>query len=1749
MSVRRFIPALGTLLCLCCLSVLPAQAVERLDIEDSIRALAFLQDRSTGTSGAENAAELIERAFSTAFSGGLPYHEKVQTGRQTFTVPIRTHEGSSITLLSEDLPMPHPIFPLQMNALATGTIKGDSLTGNLIYGGSGSLHEFSGLDVAGAVVLLDIASGKNWLNAAMLGAGAVIYIDGNGAHGTANRFLFQDKYEQTPLDFPRFWMSSEQADALFGPLHSINGFPPDTFRVQLQSRTTWYNTSADNVWVFIPGSDPALDDEYMLVQAFYDSTAFVPDNAPGADEAVSAATLLHMANDLAEHQPKRSVLLMATAGHAQSIAGCRALTWVLTRQAKEIQAQLDHFTERRDNARRTLTLLDQDDPFAAAASQRHLDSGDTERIRLALYSTVKSVMDEQTTELMRLRLIARPNKYGMRINELASHRLALRRLTWIATPHKILSPIDPSEQDLLRPLLQRTQEEQQSILEDAEQQITVFKSSLELLKAIDSKNMIAGYSLHLSSHGEGVGAFGQGWLYDLNESVNRTRFFAPLDDALTAGMARLNEKTPLWQATLRPDRSHPWQSYLPDKPNLASEPLALGGLPVVTIATLYDLRTDWGTPHDTPDRVDFAFVRRQADSIKAMLQLMAALPMQKSEVPKSAFSTLEGRANLQRQGELFPDKPAFGSVVLTYLGDTPFYSMVDTEGNFRVQGLANRKLTVHKAVIEALRFNPETGLAVWAVDKTLTGKDNYRVKINRHTAQTDLIMFGCTQTTLFNMLEARTLEYLYRPEIIDARTESQPLRYWYSRMDTRSSTLATLFLEPDVPFKLTLSDTVLGKKMLLLNTNASTPMGKGFPVSKWSTVPLTEFRAAQDMWALLTPRIQNLEEHGIINDRIRVLHHMGAAAMQTAISARQDKRWDTMFEASRSALAYASLVYNDVDKTQRDVLTGVLFYIALFVPFAYCMERLVFGFVSIHKRILGFCGVLLTTIAVIYAVHPAFQLTYSPGVVILAFFIMGLSILVALIIFFRFEREMEELQRRSRHIKSSEISKWSAFSASMTIGVSNLRRRPVRTVLTIITLVILTFTIMNFTAAKSIRKEGWVAFKNTAPYHGLLLKKLHWGNLPPETLQIVNDMLGATDSAAPRVWYETKDHTSAPVIPLRSGDKQAVARAIIGLSSHEGNISHLSQTLTAGEWFKDEDRMAVILPESIAAKLGIQLSAGAASKTPPLVTLWGQHFTVRGIIEDAGLETQPDLDGEFITPIFYPNESASKISEVEAEALAEGEDILQYDSRYVHVNGRDTIIIPAAALLAAGGSLKSVAFRLPGTDMGMSGMMHGNMQDAMPETMPKTRPKAMHEAMRDNMNSDSTAEYPAEDGTPHDLRITPIPRTDDSVSPHPDSVTEPSGHAMGSGMHMPAHMDMAHTVTDLGDRFGTMLFRGNTQGTALYFSSNATSYTGISNILIPLAISILIVLNTMIGSVHERKGEIGIYTSIGLAPSHVSFLFVAEALAFAVISVVFGYLVAQGAAALFAGTPLWEGMTANYSSTAGVAAMIIVIAVTLISVIYPSRVASQIAIPDVSRSWKLPDTMGDTITITLPFLIKTTEQTCAGGYLMEYYNAHADISHGEFSTEDLSCTFIPPGDLPGHGIDARPQAELASEDVCFIMNLKAWLAPFDFGVRQKAKLIFCPSEIYVGFKQITVILTREAGEQMVWRNLNKRFLDGLRKQLLIWRSLDDDARREYETELEHMISIQDQATVITEPPDPDGLHGSLPGANGKGDAA
>jgi hypothetical protein len=1619
----------GVLLCCVLLAALMfggppgVEAAAAVDFQRLLNTFSDFSDRSTGSTGNAEAAAFIKEMLERMGIGAVESH--------AFAVPV-IRRGVS-TLEAPERGVTLALHPLAGNAVTPQAVPSPGLTGPLVYVGDGELQRLNGKVIEGAVLLMEFYSGRNWLQAANLGARALIYVD----RGEPAGMDFEEKFELSPIQFPRFWMPAAALAEAFGAFEAApEGRVAD--EVRLRAEAVWENVVSENIYCIVPGTSPELRGELLMVEAFYDSSAHVAGLSPGADEAVGAATLLEAAQYLKEHPPARTVMLVASSGHAQALAGLRELVWSFSARSRDLRDARNDLRRVVKQARLTLRAL-KNTAFEAsatppAAAPPEEEDGATADpatlLKTALEERLKTDADIVSRRLMRLRLEDAGGDPQL-IRRLSAERQLLRRLMWRADYREL----SDEERRALQAVAARARQDQEAMLSDARLQLRLVESATALRGAVQEYEIVAALSLHLSSHGNGFGAFNYGWLYPFRPRINRTPAYSRLDEVLKNGAAEIEWRMGsegMLQDTLRPSRVRPWQSYFLDRPALGGEVTALAGIHGITLATTGDARAAWGTPHDRVDRVDIEFATRQSAVIGGLIGHLSRAPqLREAEAPRNGFSTVNGRAKFLRHGELFADKPAPGTVLLCYQGPSRFHVMVDQRGRFALKGVADRTHSFHKVVLEAYRFDPDTGEALWTIDKVLTGKDAYRVKMNRRFMETDLVMFAGSGTTLFNLFEPRTFRFMTKADVIDGRRLANPARWFMSRLDTWSSIISTVFLEPGTPLKLTLSDTVLRRKLVLINASPENPIGTGFEVGDPPQLNRTELRVAEDMWNLLGPRIANLEARGIFNEQIRSLQQQGLADLKAAGEAWADRRYDRFIDASASSWALAARVYDEVEKTQKDVLYGVLFYIALFVPFAFCLERLLFAYANIYKRIIAFSLILAALIALIYNVHPAFQLAYSPLVVILAFLIMGLSLVVTLIVFFRFEQEIAGLQARARTVGSGDMGRWKAFGAAFLLGVSNLRRRRLRTALTCITLIILTFTIMSFTSVKSLRRQARILYEPHTPYQGFLLKNVNWADLPAEALGVIRAHFSDTGTAVPRAWLEGADPTRPVISPLRANGRATEAQGVMGLSPEEPRLSGIDAILEGGRWFTAAERRAVLLPDRMAAALGIDIKRPEGSE----ISLWGMRVEVVGVFSARKLQERLDLDGEPLTPVTFPRESSTEMTEEEVESLESGDDLREFQSRYQHTAADLTVIVPYPTLIAAGGRLKAVAVRIES------------------------------------------------------------PKDAQAMAQH------------------------------LIDRFGLSLFSGEPEGTFLYHASDAMSYSGVPNIIIPLAISVFIVLNTMIGSVYERKREIAVYTSVGLAPSHVSFLFIAEALAFAVLSVVFGYLVAQTTAKLFAGTMLWTGITVNYSSLAGVAAMLLVIAVVLVSVIYPSRVAAEIAIPDVNRSWTLPAAQANTIAVRLPFLMTYREHMSVGGYLVHYFDGHLDVSHGRFSTSnvhlDFTCETAP---RLGDTTDDCPQEACELPD-CLHLTTQVWLAPFDFGIMQRVEFKFRPSPDQPGFLEIHVRLIRESGESHIWHRINKGFLHDVRRQLLIWRSLDDDAKALYEARLDEARGQHPPATA------------------------
>jgi len=88
------------------------------------------------------------------------------------------------------------------------------------------------------------------------------------------------------------------------------------------------------------------------------------------------------------------------------------------------------------------------------------------------------------------------------------------------------------------------------------------------------------------------------------------------------------------------------------------------------------------------------------------------------------------------------------------------------------------------------------------------------------------------------------------------------------------------------------------------------------------------------------------------------------------------------------------------------------------------------------------------------------------------------------------------------------------------------------------------------------------------------------------------------------------------------------------------------------------------------------------------------------------------------------------------------------------------------------------------------------------------------------------------------------------------------------------------------------------------------------------------------------------------------------------------------------------------------------------------------------------------------------------------------------------------------------EVKLVKENGILGLDAMLALAPFDLGVSQKFALRSTPSEI-AGIDEVRVILKRVSGQPKDWQRLNKVFLDDLRQQFLIWRSIPPQTMEHY----------------------------------------
>ncbi len=1459
-----------------------ASEVSASNLDATIEKLASMGSRVAGYPGSEKAAAYVEGQFRKI---GLE-----QVTAESFTASVPIDEGASLKVGGKS----YALKPMWPNLVRTSQLPKGGVSGSLIYGGNGRLNEFDGYDVDGSVVLMEFNSGAEWMNAPRLGAKAVIFIEPeNTMRGEA-----EAKFISIPISIPRFWISKSDAAALRA-LAAVHAAP----KVTVQCNMHWQRRECKNITGIIPGSDPKLRDQIIVIESYYDSGSIVPSLAPGAESACGMASMLELAKIYKKHPPARTVWFVATSAHFQALQGIREY---LERHLPELQRP-------------------------------------TAREKISAWFSRKPVRKPPTIYLF------------------------------------------------------------------------------------------AG--LDLSSQTKGVGILYKGYFYDIREDIqNKFSDIARVcrENSEKIGAVLGFDPAKTFADGVNPIAGKNWRNFVPGKIALDAEAVTLAGARGVSFVSTDDSRSLVDTPFDTPENVNVANLAAQTRLLACLFThiLNDTNDPRIVDVPKfpitepSIFSrmTLQGGFALLKGQVLIlnlrkgfiPNDPVPESLVVWRgfnAGGADIFSktlmgvrgsmigMVNDKGQFQFPGVA--PLTAHTGagrltVMAAYKLDPNTGEIAYSPDMGIFGADFYPTNVSVSSGVKDipLVVFKCRPTSIFNLIDPQGLRTLPLIDVFEGDTNGRPRMFGYSLavpewQVSHVEDCAVIFTQPKTLLKITMAAGPAATRLVLINSTKKNPEGMGYLVGDGTSITNTSLKVANDMWSLDDFRIKRLAKYRIINEGIDKLHAMAKVEIDLAEKAQQEKMYSELDSHARAAWGYESRAYPDVQKTAKDVVNGVLFYLALMLPFAYFCERLFFGFSDLKRQLVAAFGIFLVVFAMFRYFHPAFDITMNPVIVFIAFIMLALSGLVTVLVTNKFEEQLKAMNRQMSGIHKVDIGRMSIAAAAFSLGISNMRRRKARTVLTCMTLVLLTFIVLSFTSIVQTMRFNKVPAPGKPSYNGLMLRTAMWEPLQEPAYQLLRDEFGGQRAVAPRAWYFGAMIGEQSFLTLKRNDKTYDAKGVVGLTKEEVKVTHADKALIAGRWFQAGDTYATIIPGAIADALEITPEDVGKSR----IIFSGVEYTVIGIVDNAKFKAITDLDREPLTPVDF-----ILMQKLNAQGKSMGEAGFR---EYVHLEPDTCFYVPYQTLMNLGGDIRSI-----GIDF-----------------------------------------------------ITPT--------------------------------EVQNVLDKLMPRIGLNLYAGLGNKTFRFSSIASKSSKGFTVIFIPILIAAMIVLNTMLGSVYERVKEIGIFSSLGLAPNHIAMLFMAEAMVYAILGAVAGYLIGQGTSKLISTFNLLPGLYLNFSSTSAVLATLIVVAVVLLSTIYPARKASEVATPAIERSWKVAEPVGDVWKINLPFAVTGEQAKGVSGFIMEWFQAYEEYSVGDFVTQDVTSSENTYENGIGYGVGCR-----------------AWLAPFDLGVSQDVMLETVPTDMEDVY-DLKLTINRESGDISNWKRVNRRFLNTLRKQFLIWRTMKADERERY----------------------------------------
>lgn len=1266
--MRKTAPILVTLSFVVVVSPIPCAHADGTAFEEDCRILASAPHRLTGSDNCQQAAEHILGRLNEI---GV---DVVMT--QPFAAMQTRVEQCELRVVgagSEDVFQLEPMRPNGIIAPVTTTFL-DGVQGRIVHGGSGDVADLIHKQVRGAIVVMNYNAGRGWLRAFRLGARAVVFVREQTTEAWHPHFV------EAPVNLPRFYYSGRREDLQEGAQATIDC----RMRWHQVLGRNVLGLIRGTAPVF--GQEKQ---EMIVVAAKLDSYGEVPRLSPGARGAANCAALLELARKLIRRRPRRHVLFAFFDGQSRGLAGSSAFYRALEKADKDdalffrsrhgnatvaarrrsLDAEL-RFLQGLDALLEHAEPLQQDAPMRQALLQRLRETAaeSDSQVAQVLYDLRKEASRLVEPGVLSVDAKKQIERIGLQIKQHwqpeKDASSALRRALG---------------RDRTRDLATDLKRRLQSVAESAHHDVRARRQELrrddEILRGDTALNeLVADHliPLHVSLMlGDTTPSWGMVIGGDSSFRTYRDKpgLYTKIQSTFVRAYRRLHAQNqhPAHFVLATADQTLQTTRMLMPVPKLfhSGEIAGLMGIFNVVLGTCQESLPAEGTPDDTLDRLDMPRVGSQVDQIGRMLFTLGQIDFtpDEQEAPVAADAADEAVADQRglsmrktimamREYALpqFSDGVPSGARVLGVTGssaipNTPvpdavvqFFARLPTSAaftQFKPYGHDNFQVmsTDRNGIYGFGPINAEWTdwaygfVAVFDADQNVVqayGRNNSENGDGHHLLKR-LNTVRCRNGAVFLPPQPWARDHGGVRSILDAADNaavdkkkafvrlSDGVAYWYC--DRRIERVKLFSLENIVA----LNTGSVGDE-----ATSADPNGIGFPIGAEGEPISTALRSALDLWRLNESRLAVLRSRDIVDSSLSELH--GRA--QDLLWAAQDESSSLRAEALAASAFFSSQpIYTRIRAMLDDLVFAVLILLGLSVPFAFAMERLVIGSATFPRQIAWVGVIFALTFSAHYLTHPAFAIANTPTIIFLGFAVVVMAVLVIFIVMRKFEAEIRAFQGMTSTVHTMSISRTGTLIAAMMMGISTMRRRPLRTALTAVTIVLLTYTILCFASFGT--RTGVVKLLRgpNPPYRGVWVHDVNWDGLGSDLMDVFEGRFGAAGSVCERRWVQGEP---GALLTREDGSQPVALRGVLGFDPTE--IEHRSDL---AELFGGLDDQAIFFTRAVARRLRVDPG--------DRVVLKGRRLRVGPLLDASKVAAADDMDGSSILPVDFTSLTAPQM--------------------------------------------------------------------------------------------------------------------------------------------------------------------------------------------------------------------------------------------------------------------------------------------------------------------------------------------------------------------------------------------------------------------------------------------------------------------------------------------------------------------------